>query len=211
MFSHPVCSLAFVLFLQKANGLNAGALKDAIFCVIQCFLKCLECCLDKINKNAYVYMAITGENFCTSTCQSFKVIWNNLARVAAISMVSGFLLFLGKLMVCAISMGLSALILISQTEIKSALLPLVIIFLLAYSVASLFFTVFETAVDCMFLCFLIDCESNKGSEPKFATKSLHDLVARHKEASEKKASGLQTTVGGATIKVAPFPTATPQS
>ena len=47
------------------------------------------------------FSAIFGENFCTSGQQAFKLLTNNVLRVAAINSVGDFVLFLGKVFVVA--------------------------------------------------------------------------------------------------------------
>lgn len=46
------------------------------------------------------------------------------------------------------------------------LLPTVIITLTAYLISSCFFSVYEMAIDTLFLCFLQDSEINDGSKEK---------------------------------------------
>jgi hypothetical protein len=41
---------------EKATSDQPNALQKCTLCMVNCCLKCLECCLDKISKNAYVWM-----------------------------------------------------------------------------------------------------------------------------------------------------------
>ena len=50
-----------------------------IACVMLCCIKCIEDIVSYINKNAYAYMAISGENYCTSAWNGFL---NNLKHAA---------------------------------------------------------------------------------------------------------------------------------
>ena len=45
-------------------------------------------------------------------------------------------------------------------------MPSVVIFILAFVVASLFMIMFDTAVDCIFLCFLVDEAMFKGERTR---------------------------------------------
>lgn len=51
-----------------------------------------------IEKDVY-FLAIYGDNFCSSGQQAFKIITSNVLRVAAINSVGDFVLFLGKVLV----------------------------------------------------------------------------------------------------------------
>lgn len=52
-----------------------------------------------MTKFIYYYLAIYGDNFCSSGQQAFKMITSNVLRVAAINSVGDFVLFLGKVLV----------------------------------------------------------------------------------------------------------------
>jgi hypothetical protein len=75
-----VCSLiiAIVQFIRytmmyiesQTKGEPPNKLQKALFVAIQCCLKCLECCLDKLNRNALIWTAIwvnTDMNISTNT------------------------------------------------------------------------------------------------------------------------------------------------
>ena len=89
-------------------------------CFCKCCLWCLEKCVRYISKNAYILTAMFGYNFCKSSCkvshrvvftlkilprfllkkiQAVGLIVSNAARAAALDGTTGFMLFLGKMMV----------------------------------------------------------------------------------------------------------------
>jgi len=137
----------------------------------------VQCCLDKINKNALVWTAIWGDSFGTAACSSFKLLWGNLGRTGAMSAVSFFLIFLGKVLISLATLGFAAIIIKAQyPDISSPVLPLVLIFVIGWMVASLFMSVFEVAMDTIFLCFLIDEKLHASSGTMCASKGLRQLV-----------------------------------
>jgi hypothetical protein len=139
-------------------------LKSILLCCLQCCFKCLECCLDKISKNGLIMTAIRGDNFCQGACSSFKLLWNNVARVAAINLVGTILINVGQVLIAlASAAGVAAALLYMSpynTTVSSILLPALLVFVLAYFVASLFLSIFDAAVDTIFICFLLDEEHN---------------------------------------------------
>jgi len=173
---------ACVKYIEKkctaAAGGQPNMLQRAVFCLIHCFLYCLQCCLDKINKNALVWTAIWGDSFGTAACSSFKLLWGNLARTGAMSVVSSFLMFLGKVVIALATTGFAGIFLHShyRDDISSPVLPMVLVFVLAYMVGSLFMSVFEVAMDTVFLCFLIDEKLHAGSGTMCASPGLRKLV-----------------------------------
>lgn len=52
--------------------------------------------MDKVSKNAFIFCAVYGDAFCPSAAASFTLVWRNLVRVAAVSMVGSVIVFLGK-------------------------------------------------------------------------------------------------------------------
>jgi hypothetical protein len=57
---------------------------------------------------------------------------------------------------------------------------------LAYLIASLFLVVYETTIDTIFLCFLVDVEQNENGN-MLASKSLLKVIGRYAKESEKMA------------------------
>ena len=154
--------------------------RACIFCLLQCFFKCLECCLDKINKNGLIMTAITGDNFCGGACASFKLVWNNIARVAAISLVGTCLISVGQVLVAVTcAAGAAAVLLYVETystQVSSIVLPVLLVMILAYYAASIFLSIFDAAVDTIFICFLLDEEKNGNSGRMLASRNLQDII-----------------------------------
>lgn len=173
----------------KESGMNE-TLRKIIFCCLHCFMKCVECCMNQINRNGLVFVAVYGMPFCPATCAAFKMAWNNLARIAWITIVGNFLLGIGNVLICLLTTGICAMILFSDTyaqNLSSPALPLVIIFLIAYCIGNVFMTVLETCIDTVFMCFLIDEENNKASGRYLASESLKKMIDGYSAESEKEA------------------------
>lgn len=173
---------------SKKRGTQTRVEKCLLSCAA-CCMRLVECCLDKISKNALVWTAIWGDSFLVAACSSFKLIWNNLARVAAINMVSGFLMLLGRVLIALATTAICSFVMQGALgdELNSVVMPSVVIFILAFIIASLFMVLFETAIDCIFLCFLVDEALFKGAK-MYAPESLASLVNKHGDISAKKAA-----------------------
>jgi choline transporter-like protein 2/4/5 len=68
------------------------------------------------------------------------------------------------------------------------LLPTVLITLAAYLSSSCFFSVYEMAIDTLFLCFLQDSEINDGSKEKpfYMSKKLMKILGKKNVCDEEK-------------------------
>lgn len=167
-----------------------------VFKTCQCCLWCMEKCLKFITKNAYIVTAIYGYNFCRACCKSMKLIICNAGRMAAVSLVSNFLLFLGKLM---ISGGLATLgwfmfhdphhpqlgeifqyLVPEHKAVKSTDIVIVVIFVGSYLIANAFFKVYHMAISTIFISVLEDLDHNDGSaaKPYKMSKSLMKAFCR---------------------------------
>ena len=143
-----------------------------------------------INRNAYILTAINGTNFCRSAKDAFSLLLRNCARVVVLDKVTDFLLFLGKMVVTSamavlsfywFSGSLSKQVSFDLQEPKQLnyyFVPVILITVSAYFIASCFFSVYAMAVDTLFLCFLVDIETNDGSQekPYYMSKKLMGIL-----------------------------------
>ncbi|XP_064615928.1 choline transporter-like protein 2 isoform X2 [Liolophura sinensis] len=170
-------------------------LKAAENKVAKFFLKCLKCCfwcLEKflrfINKNAYIMVAVYGKNFCTSAKNAFFLILRNAVRVVVIDKVTDFLLFIGKLVIVgAITTaayffydGRIPFLTEYQPNLNFYIIPVVVTALGSYVIAAAFFSVYDMAVDTLFLCFLEDLERHDGTpeKPYYMSKELMKILGK---------------------------------
>ncbi|XP_047737177.1 choline transporter-like protein 2 isoform X1 [Hyalella azteca] len=186
--------LIFEYIDKKVREKTDSWLVKCLMCCCRCCLYCLEKFLKFVNRNAYVYCAIYGKNFCASARSSFSLLMRNIARVVVLDKVTDFLLFIGKMVVTG-GVGIVAYFVFSggiqgiRSEIPHTnyyLTPVILITIVTYFISSAFFSVYEIGVDTLFLCFLEDSERNDGSEqkPYFMSKDLMKIL--HKENKTKE-------------------------
>jgi choline transporter-like protein 2/4/5 len=96
-----IATLRVVLaYIQRKCSLHKNKVTEAIICCIGCCLWCFEKCVKFLNKNAYIQTAIYGYSFCKAARTAFFLLLRNILRVAAVNMVSGFVIMLGKVDAC---------------------------------------------------------------------------------------------------------------
>ena len=113
-----------------------------------------------INKHAYIQTAIFSTNFCISAKNGFLLILRNFGRIGAVAFVSEFVVIIGKVFIAAAT-GASAYIFMERdiaNEVESLVGPVVVVMILTYAVATLFFSIFSMAVDTVLQCFIADEE-----------------------------------------------------
>jgi len=114
------------------------------------------------------------------------------------SVVSRIVITVGQYAILAIPTGFGALILLSMEpwseDLSSVTLPLLVMCVLNYFVGWVFMEVYETAVDTVFLCFLID-EENNMSTGLLADEGLREIVEKYKDESERIAHAKKSMMG----------------
>ncbi|KAF4528128.1 hypothetical protein B566_EDAN016331, partial [Ephemera danica] len=130
-----------------------------IMCCCKCCFWCLEKFLLFLNRNAYIMCAVTD-----------------------------FLLFLGKLLI-TLGIVVQWFFIFSHRldpinkyvpNLNYYMAPVIIIGVGTYFIATVFFSVYNMAVDTLFLCFLEDCERNDGSaeKPYFMSSKLMKILKK---------------------------------
>jgi hypothetical protein len=151
---------------------------------------------------------VYGNAFCPSAFTSFGLIWRNLARVAAINLVGDYLIIIGKLVVAFLTAGIAGTVLIKmeyyQERVSSPIVPGLFIFIMAYLISSIFMVIYETGIDTIFLCFLIDEENNKGGR-MLAAQSLQKIINEHADESKKMAEDRRASMSGGAKKATGAP------
>jgi choline transporter-like protein 2/4/5 len=151
-------------YFEKKLKDKTGRIASCLFCCCRCCLCCLEKFLKFLNRNAYIITAIYGTGFITSARRAFKIIVSNPLRLLVIDKVCDFLIFLGKICITA-GIGILAFFFftgrIAQSEsyvpeLHYYFIPLALIIIGTYIIATCFFSVYSMAVDTLFICALED-------------------------------------------------------
>ncbi|XP_072500168.1 choline transporter-like protein 3 isoform X2 [Notamacropus eugenii] len=131
-------------------------------------------------KNAYIATSINGTDFCTSGKDSLNILSKNPGHIASVSCFGDFMIFLGKVFVVYFTVFGGLMAFNYHRELQVWAIPLLLVAFFAYLVAHNFLSVFETVLDTLLLCFVIDVETNDGSpeKPYFMDQELMSFVNR---------------------------------
>eukprot|EP00300_Choanocystis_sp_HF-7_P033136 c45430_g1_i1.p1 GENE.c45430_g1_i1~~c45430_g1_i1.p1 ORF type:complete len:630 (-),score=130.06 c45430_g1_i1:59-1948(-) len=154
--------------------------KFLLRCMNYCFL-CLERFLKFISRNAYIMIAINGHNFCRAAKDAFSLLMANALRLMAVQFVTAFVIFLGKLVIICAT-GAAAFFWLRSMDLEFWAVPLVLILLISFAIAALFMSVFESAIDAIFLCV---CEDIAHFDAKYMNEDLRAFVDEHNASSDK--------------------------
>ncbi|KAK0065695.1 choline transporter-like protein 2, partial [Biomphalaria pfeifferi] len=184
--------ITFVQFFTALLNLVKSNIENSTNQLAKFVIRCLLCCfklhdmfLQFINKRAYIMMAIEGKNFCLSAKRALSIMLNNFVKSLVLAKVTDFLLIISKLIITSM-IGVLAyfyiqkkipLTIVTVPELHFYFIPLFVILIGTYSITGVFFDVYGTAVDTIFLCFLDDIEKNDGSNarPHFMDEHLESI------------------------------------
>merc|ERR1719498_2354055 len=146
-----------------------------IFCCIRCCLWCIEKFMKFLNKNAYVQTAIYGTSFMTSAKKAFFLILRNAARISAVSLISEFVLTIGKLFIAGFSGFVCYYIIVespSAIPVSSPYSAVLFVMILAWFTSQLFCEIFGMCMPTLLQCFIADEEMGTG----FADAELKEFL-----------------------------------
>eukprot|EP00931_Biecheleriopsis_adriatica_P056091 TRINITY_DN33240_c0_g1_i1.p1 TRINITY_DN33240_c0_g1~~TRINITY_DN33240_c0_g1_i1.p1 ORF type:complete len:997 (+),score=122.06 TRINITY_DN33240_c0_g1_i1:44-2992(+) len=172
-----------VRFYEKQAKAQKNWVVRMILCALYWCVMCAEGCLNVLNKNAYIQIALMGTPFCTSAKRAFHLLLRNAVRFGALASLSKVVHFIGTAFMMTLTVGLGVFIVSSLHPDVSLAIPAVAYLLLSYLVATLFSHVYAIAVDACLQCFLV-CEERgnaKAGEDGFVPNELaHWLDKDHK-------------------------------
>merc|ERR1712156_1178210 len=157
-------------------------------CCIHCFLKCVDCCIDKLSKDGFVFTSIFGTPFCSSAIMAFDMIWENLMNVAALTVVSDYVEFVGKISVSMVTTGIMLFAIdqyYTEDRISSYLFICLALLCITYLSALVFMHVFDVAIETLFLCCVIDLKAN--GQAIHSSAGFRDLIDEHKDENAQEA------------------------
>ena len=132
---------------------------------VRCLLACVRCCLDCfdrfirfINMNAYIYLAISNESFCSSALNAFILILKNGAKFAFVNSIGGVFMFIARVCISIATTAVCWFLLGLVEEVDSKFLPLVVIFAVTYVIATVFISIFDVSANTILQCYLLDVD-----------------------------------------------------
>ncbi|XP_060655120.1 choline transporter-like 1 [Drosophila nasuta] len=151
----------------------------------ECAACCLKCCicgfwlLEKfirfLNHNAYTVVAIESINFCPAAGIAWNAMATNALQVATINSIGDFILFLGKVVVAALSGLIGIVMLKDKPGLNFYMAPVILIIIFSFFIAHIVLSLFEMVVDTLFLCVCEDKTIN-GRAGRWAQSNLAKLV-----------------------------------
>jgi len=170
---------------KKSNPKNR--LTVFIASCLQCLLGCIEGIIRYVNKFAYIHIAMHGSSFCQGAKECFDLISRNFFSTVIMDVISGFVLFMGKILFTAVSTIFTIGIidyLGRQLSIVTVGLTAVISFVILHIISH----VIGVGINAVFVCYLEDLEQSKGTN-MYISPALHEML--QEKVDENRSNNVQ--------------------
>ncbi|RZB40218.1 choline transporter-like protein 1, partial [Asbolus verrucosus] len=199
----PIYNSFYNLFRYHLGTVAFGSLIITVITIIKALIRSLansrqtkilvDCCLGAIedflkylSKNAYIQTAIHGQPFYKSGKRAVRLLAANALSAVAINSVGDFVLFMAKLLIVVCTIGVGILM-NDSSGVKHFWAPIFISAFVTAIIAECFFTVFETAIDTLFICFCEDSCMNDGMDrPYYMSVNLMQYIEDAKKTVKDK-------------------------
>ncbi|KRX17632.1 CTL-like protein 1 [Trichinella nelsoni] len=129
-------------------------------------LKCIQSILRFCNSAAYTVTAVNGTAFCESSSRASALIGGHLVKFTLVRTLCSLFLFIGKLVVSTLSAIMLSSLLKNNLEINRSIVPIIVVFLLAYIYGRMFFSIYDSVVNSMAIIYCIvqtECREDRRS------------------------------------------------
>uniref|UniRef100_A0AAY5L8C1 Choline transporter-like protein n=1 Tax=Esox lucius TaxID=8010 RepID=A0AAY5L8C1_ESOLU len=174
---------------HKTQG-SQGYVGRFLATCLRCCFWCLDYFLKYLNRNAYVMIAIYGENFGVSAKNAYSLLMRNIERVVLLDRMTEVFFFFAKLLIVGAVGVLAFFFFTGQIPLTSDTLqaktlnyhwmPVLTVTVGAYFISQAFFSVYSMCADTLFICFLEDLERNDGTvqKPYYMSRNLMKILSK---------------------------------
>jgi hypothetical protein len=169
---------------KKSNSQNK--LVVYVASCLQCVLGCVEGIVRYVNKFAYVYVAMHGHSFCNAAKECFDLISRNFFSAVIMDVISGFVLFMGKLLFTAISIIMTMGI-VEHLGRQLSVVTISLTGAISFVVLHIISHVIGVGINAVFVCYLEDLEANKDGN-LYISPDLHRMLQDKADENRSKTS-----------------------
>lgn len=164
---------------KRSPSINNTATRSAA-CFCRIFFWLLDRFLKYIDRNAYIIMSMYGEGYLQSAKRAVELLYKNSTRALVLDYVTYFVLLVSRLLISGLAGYLTAQEMFTA-NLHYKWLPVILVVVGTYFISKGLFSVYNMAVDTLFICFLIDSTNNDGSaeKPYFMSKDLRRILKRN--------------------------------
>lgn len=163
----------FMKALEKQAEAQHNKIMECVFKIVGCCIWCFEKCIQFLNKNAYIQIALMGKSFCHSAKTAFFLILRNAARFAWVAMLGNLTQLIGVGFIATATPVVGFFVWKALVP-SSPVLAVTIFVFFGYIVGKLYMSVFALCVDTCLQCFIHAEEM--GDVGDFVPSALKDQI-----------------------------------
>eukprot|EP01134_Creolimax_fragrantissima_P000681 CFRG0681T1 len=134
---------------------------------VSCLMGVVTGVVDLLSLNAFIQIAMTGEDFLTSANRGFTQLGRNSLQFTLVQFIADLMLFFGKVCVSCLSMYIAFNLTSADTELQMFSIPVMMCLAISWTVASGVMNVYKVAIDTVFMCYCEDNDMNDGTTKPF--------------------------------------------
>jgi choline transporter-like protein 2/4/5 len=158
--------LAYISYKLKDS--KSSVVKFFLCCLNSC-LACIDCCVQILTRNAFIFAALKGDGFLGSGRRVFSLIFAHGTVFAVVNVLGHTISFLGKLVIAivaayscyAMTNNLDMFKSTGAYPLTETWLPTLVTLFFGYVVGAGLMSVFDLAVDTVLVCYCTDCDENE--------------------------------------------------
>ncbi|CBZ51565.1 hypothetical protein NCLIV_013580 [Neospora caninum Liverpool] len=155
----------------------------ALIGILRYLVKCFEKCIEFLDRQAYIQIALTGKNFCHSAWIAFKVVMEHPIRIGLAVFLGKALSFLGTVVVAAsaTAAGFFLAQFMYSEKLSSFVYTTLVCAVCNLAIASVFHEVYRMAVATTIQCYFADrrLSVKTGQPPIFTPEPLRKFLHGH--------------------------------
>ena len=165
--------------VAAATGNNC--LVKGLLCCVRCCLDCFDRFMRFINQNAYIYCALSNENFCSSALNAFILVLKNMAKFSFVNAIGGTFMFIAKFCIACFTALTCYFILNWMESVERVWYPVICTFVIGYVMGSIFISVFDASSNTILQCYLVDMDIARqtGIDSSHVPPTLAEFLLKH--------------------------------
>jgi hypothetical protein len=170
---------------DQTERASENVLARILVCLARYCMRCLESCIEFVNRDAYAYCAITGDSYCKSAWNGFILNLKYNARYTFAQMIAWMFIGLGKIMICLINCGTYYILIKYVFETDKAIHniwgPIIVLAISTFITTQMFLGLFDEATLATLMSLAVDLDLNSDrndNQPKYGPPSFHKKMAK---------------------------------
>jgi len=145
---------AILMYLKKHIEESENPFAKTIFKCVMGIIKCMECIIDRCNKNTLVVTAVLGVPFCAGCGKTLKMFFNNMALMTMGSGMISLMVYIANFIVAFLAAAAAGAIEFDAQDNNpnSMAFPMLAAFVISFVITKIMLGVWDASASCILVC-----------------------------------------------------------